>query len=126
MTDVVRKKILIVEDEPEFRMGLRMRLEASGYEVIEAEDGSAGLNMARDQKPDLILLDVMLPKMQGYQVARLLKFDTRYGSIPIIMLTARSQQSDKETGMSVGADAYIVKPFKANELLEMIGKLLSK
>ncbi len=119
-----KKKILIVEDEPEFRMTLRMRLEANGFEVIEAEDGVMGLETARKSDPDLVMLDLMLPKMEGYQVARLLKFDNKHKNTPIIMLTARSQQSDRETGLSVGADAYLTKPFKSEELLETINKLL--
>ncbi|MBU4198353.1 MAG: response regulator [Verrucomicrobia bacterium] len=120
------KKILLIEDEPEFRMALRMRLEANGYEVIEAEDGVAGLDLARNRNPDLIILDIMLPKMDGYKVARLLKFDEKHRNIPIVMLTARSQQSDRETGMSVGGDAYMTKPFKPQEMLETIAKLLAE
>jgi len=119
------KKILLIEDEPEFRMALRMRLEANGYEVIEAEDGVTGLDLARNQNPNLIILDIMLPKMDGYKVARLLKFDEKHRNIPIVMLTARSQQSDQETGMSVGGDAYMTKPYKPQEMLETIAKLLA-
>lgn len=121
-----KKKILLVEDEPEFRLGVRMRLESKGYEVIEAEDGAVGLDKARNMAPDLIILDVMLPKMEGYQVARLLKFDAKYKPIPIIMLTARTQKSDKDMGSAVGVDAYLTKPFKAEELLEIIVRLLEK
>lgn len=119
-----RKKILIVEDEPEFRLGLKMRLESKGYEVLEAEDGASGLSKAKSEKPDLIVLDVMLPKMDGYQVARFLKFDEKFKSIPIIMLTARSQQTDRNTGQAVGVDFYMTKPFKSEELLAAIVKLL--
>ena len=119
-----KKKILIVEDEPEFRLAVRIRLEAAGYEILEAADGVAGLDLARSAMPDLIILDLMLPKMGGYQVARLLKFDEKYQKIPIVMLTARSQRSDKETGLSVGADAYMTKPFRSEELLETIRKLI--
>lgn len=121
-----KKRILLVEDEPEFRLGVRMRLEANGYEVIEAEDGVMGLELARKESPDLIILDLMLPKMEGYQVARLLKFDERYRKTPIIMLTARSQHTDKETGLSVGADAYLTKPFKSEELLAKMAELLTQ
>jgi len=121
-----KKKILLVEDEPDFRLAVRIRLEANGYDVIEAEDGIAGLEMARNQAPDLVILDVMLPKMEGYKVARLLKFDEKYRKMPIIMLTARSQQTDKETGLAVGANAYLTKPFQPEELLSVIAKLLSK
>lgn len=121
-----KKRILLVEDEPDFRLGVRMRLEANGYEVVEAEDGAQGLEKARNVAPDLIILDVMLPKMDGYQVARLLKFDAKYKAIPIIMLTARAQKSDRETGLAVGADVYLTKPFKSEELLELIARLLAQ
>lgn len=120
-----KKKILLVDDEPNFRLLLRSRLEANDYEVMEAEDGAMGLDLARSQDPDLIILDVMLPKMEGYKVARLLKFDEKHRKTPIIMLTARSQQSDKETGLKVGAEAYLTKPFEPGELLESIATLLS-
>lgn len=120
-----KKRILVVEDEPDFRMALRMRLEANGYVILEAEDGLIGLAMAREQKPDLILLDVMMPKMEGYKVARLLKFDEKHRHIPIVMLTARSQQSDRETGFSIGVDAYLTKPFETSELLETVSRLLA-
>ena len=120
------KKILLVEDEPEFRMALRIRLEANGYEVIEAEDGVIGLDMARNQSPHLIVLDIMLPKMDGYKVSRLLKFDEKYRNIPIVMLTARSQQNDRETGLTVGSDAYVTKPYKPQEMLDIIAKLLAE
>ena len=119
-----KKRILLVEDEPDFRMALRLRLEANGYEVLEAVDGAEGLEIARSQKVDLLVLDVMLPKMDGYKVARFLKFDEKYRRIPIIMLTARSQKTDRDTGLSVGADAYITKPFKPEELIETMTKLL--
>ncbi len=121
-----KKKILVVEDEPDFRVLVRMRLQAGGYEVLEAEDGVKGLEMARTQAPDLVVLDLMLPRMDGYKVARLLKFDEKHRNIPIVMLTARSQQTDRETGTAVGADAYLTKPFKAEELLDVIAKLVSK
>jgi DNA-binding response OmpR family regulator len=121
-----KKKILLVEDEPDFRLAVRIRLQANGYDVIEAEDGIAGLDMARNQAPDLVILDVMLPKMEGYKVARLLKFDEKHRKMPIIMLTARSQQADKDTGLAVGSDAYLTKPFQPEELLSVIAKLLEK
>lgn len=118
------KKILLIEDEPEFRAALKMRLEANGYEVVEAEDGVAGLDLARSRSPDLIVLDIMLPKMDGYKVARLLKFDEKYRNIPIVMLSARSQQTDRVTGLAAGGDAYMTKPYKSQELLDTIAKLL--
>jgi len=120
------KKILLIEDEPDFRFGVRMQLEANGYAVIEAEDGVAGLDAAREQSPDLIILDGRLPKMGGYEVARQLKGNQKYRAIPIVMLTARSQQSDKQTSQDAGADAYLTKPFDSDELVLTISKLLPR
>lgn len=119
-------KILIVDDELQLVEMLEMRLKPAGYEVISANDGEAGLNMARSEKPDLIILDLMLPKINGYQVCRMLKFDEKYKSIPIILFTARAQESDRKTGEEVGADAYIMKPFDPKILLGKITELLNR
>jgi adenylate cyclase len=121
-----KPKILIVEDEPDFFKVLRIRLEANGYDVIWAEDGQKGLDMARNANPDLIIMDVMLPKMSGFSVTRLLKFDEKYRKNPIIIMSARTSQKDIETGLQSGADIYLTKPFKSEELLEDIEKLLKK
>ena len=120
------KKILLVEDEPEFRLALRMRLEANGYDIIEAEDGAIGLDAARHQNPDLIILDVMLPRMDGFKVARLLKFDVKYKNIPLMILTVMSQANDRQMGQAVGADAYLTKPYQPQELLNTISTLVSR
>ncbi len=121
-----KKKILLVEDEKVLIETVTLRLEAFGYEVISAYDGFEGLEKAKKEKPDLIILDLMLPKMDGYKVCGLLKADTRYNKIPIIMFTARAQESDKKMGQDVGADAYITKPFEPQLLLEKIRELLKK
>ncbi len=118
------KKILVVDDERDLVETITFRLEAAGYEVSSAFDGQEGLEKAREIKPDLILLDVMMPKMDGYQVCRMLKFDDDYKNIPIIMLTARGQEQDKKTGGDVGADDYITKPFDSKDLLARIQKML--
>ncbi len=120
------KRILLVDDEPEFVALVEARLQAHGYEVIKVQDGLEALSKAKAEKPDLMILDLMMPKMDGYNVCRLLKFDVNYATIPIIMLTARSQEKDQWQGKKCGADAYICKPFKAEELLETIGSLLKK
>ena len=120
------KKILIVEDEPDFRVALRMRLEANGYDIIEAEDGMRGLDAVRQQNPDLIILDVMLPKMNGFKVARLLKYSAKYKNVPLMMLTVMSQASDRKMGQAVGADAYMTKPYQPQELLDTITALVSR
>lgn len=118
------KKILVIDDERDLVETITFRLEAAGYKVITAGDGQEGLDKAREMKPDLILLDIMMPKMDGYQVCRFLKFDEEYKDIPIIMLTARGQESDKNTGKNVGADDYVTKPFDGGELLLKIKKLV--
>lgn len=120
------KKILLVEDEPEFRLALRMRLEANGYDIIEADDGMSGLDAVRQQNPDLIILDVMLPRMNGFKVARLLKYSAKYKHVPLMMLTVMSQASDRKMGQAVGADAYLTKPYQPQELLDTISTLVSR
>lgn len=118
------KKILIVDDEEDLAFSLARRLTAAGYEVICAEDGVEGLRRAQTERPDLILLDLMLPRMDGYKVCRLLKFDERYKHIPIIIMSARGQEEDIALGRETGAERYIVKPPENNELLNAIVTLL--
>ncbi|MEE9169055.1 MAG: response regulator [bacterium] len=120
-----KKKILIVDDVRETLLALKIRLEYAGYEVFTAADGEAGLKAARDLKPDLILLDVMLPKIDGFSICRLLKFDDEYARIPIIMLTAKGQTSDMEIGKQVGADAYMTKPYNAKDLIAKVTEFTS-
>ena len=118
------KKVLIVDDEHDIVETLKFMIESSGYECFCAYNGEDGLNMAKEIVPDLIILDVMMPVMNGYKVSRLLKFDTRYKDIPIIMLTARSQEKDKELGEETGADEYITKPFDITYVLERVNARL--
>ena len=120
------EKILLVDDEPSIVKIVGKRLEAEGFEVITAMDGDAALMSARGEKPALIILDLMLPKMDGYKVCAFLKQDTRYQKIPIILFTARAQESDERLGYECGANAYIKKPFSAQELLEKIHSLLEE
>jgi len=119
-----KKRILIVEDEPEMVNMLRMRLESLGYEILVAMDGQEGLKKARTEKPDLIILDLMLPKMDGYKICGLLKADQKHMHIPIIILTARAQDEDRDMGLELGADAYIIKPFEPKNLVSTIKKLI--
>lgn len=121
-----QKRILIVDDEEDILNVLKFRLEANNYEVLTASDGQEGLNKARTERPDLLILDLMLPKLDGYKVCRMLKFDESYKAIPIIMFTAKAQQKDEELGKEMGADAYIAKPFEPEILLEKIRQLLKK
>jgi DNA-binding response OmpR family regulator len=118
------RKILIVDDEPQLVEMVKMRLESAGYEVSCAYDGQDGLDKARKWKPDLIILDLMLPKMDGYKVCGLLKNDSRYSKIPIIIFTARAEEADEALGMEAGAQAYIKKPFDQKTLLAKIAELI--
>lgn len=117
-------KVLIVDDEEDLVFGIARRLTAEGFEVICATDGVEGLRMAQTTQPDIILLDVMLPKMDGFKVCRLLKFDQRFRRTPILMLSARSQQEDLATARETGADAYLIKPIDSGTLLQKIRELL--
>ncbi len=118
------KKILVVDDEPDLLVAIKIRLKAAGYDVEVAKDGAEGLEKARTVEPNLILLDLMLPKMNGYKVCRFIKFDEKYKHIPIIMLTARAEEDDRILGMETGANLYMTKPFNNKELLENIKKLI--
>jgi len=124
VTEKKKKKILVVDDELDMLMVIKLRLEASGFDVITATDGLEGLNAARKDNPDLIVLDIMLPKMNGYKVARFLKFDEEYRKIPIVMLTALGGEEDRNTGIETGADAYLTKPFETEQLLKTVRKFL--
>ncbi len=120
-----KRKVLVVEDTPELVYQFKIRLAAAGYEVHTANDGSKGLEMARSICPDLILLDLMLPEVDGYRICRFIKFDKEYEHIPIIIVTARSLESDTELAMEAGADAYYVKPVNWPELLIKMSELIS-
>jgi len=121
-----KKTILVVDDEVQLVEMIKMRLEAHNFNILTAFDGQEALEVARREKPDLIVLDIMLPKIDGYKVCRMLKFDEKYKGIPIIMFTARAQESDKKLGEEVGADAYVVKPFEPELLLKKINELILK
>jgi len=121
---MLTKKILVVDDEPNIVALLESRLQADGYDVISAGDGLSALNMARSENPDLIILDLMLPEMDGYKVCAMLKFDVKHMTTPIIMLTARAQESDQQMGVAMGADAYFVKPFDGKQLMGKVKELL--
>ena len=115
-----KKKSLIVDDEPDIVETLKFLIESEGFESIIAMDGEEALKKAKEENPDVIILDVMLPKINGYKVCRLLKFDNKYKHIPVLMVTARSQEEDKVIGEETGADEYITKPFDINEIVEKI------
>jgi two-component system alkaline phosphatase synthesis response regulator PhoP len=120
----MKSKILIVEDEPAMVAGLRDNLEYEGYEVISAGDGVTGLERALKDSPDLVVLDVMMPRMSGLDVCKQLK--AQRPAVPIIMLTARGQEIDKVVGLELGADDYVTKPFSVRELMARVKAVLRR
>ena len=120
------KRILVIEDQTKVSAVVQRRLESAGYEVITALDGPEGLGKARSGKPDLIVLDLILPGISGYQVCTLLKKDDACKQIPVLILTARAQEQDIKEGMRVGAEAYMTKPYKSGALLAKVAELLAK
>jgi two-component system alkaline phosphatase synthesis response regulator PhoP len=119
-----RTRILIIEDEPAMVAGLRDNFEYEGYDVISAGDGVTGLERALADDPDLVVLDVMMPRMSGLDVCKQLK--ARHPSVPIIMLTARGQEVDKVVGLELGADDYVTKPFSIRELIARVKAVLRR
>jgi len=119
-----QKKILIVDDEPAIVHSLEKHLSKSNYDLISASDGVQALELAKNGHPDLIILDLMLPKMDGYKVCGLLKSDKRYKDIPIIFCSGRAGQEDKDLSKEVGGDAYLTKPLDINLLDDEIDKLI--
>ncbi|MEO0074377.1 MAG: response regulator, partial [candidate division WOR-3 bacterium] len=117
-------RILLVEDETNLRELVKARLEQNGYEVLTAADGYEALARVRDDHPDLLILDLMIPKMDGYTVCRMLRF-SRSEPLPIIMFTARSSPDDIRRGLDAGADAYVVKPFEPSALLGKVEELIA-
>ena len=120
-----KARILLVDDEPSIVKMVGKRLEVEGYEVLVAMDGQEALKKAQTEAPTLVILDLMLPKLNGYEVCTMLKQDARYQQIPIIIFSAKSQEKDEKLGMECGANAYVRKPFKAQELLEQIRALIT-
>lgn len=120
-----KTRILIVDDEPSIVKMVAKRLEVEGFDVLVAMDGQEGLDKAQTESPDLIILDLMLPKVNGYEVCSQLKQDARFQKIPIMLFTAKTQARDEQLGKECGANAYIRKPFQGKELVDTIRALLS-
>jgi DNA-binding response OmpR family regulator len=118
------KTILIADDEKDVVETLKFSLEKQGYHCLFAYDGQDALDKARGEDPDLIILDIMMPKINGFKVSRLLKFDIKYKHIPIIMLTARTQEKDRILGNETGADMYLTKPFEMDDLINSVNSIL--
>jgi len=119
-------KVLVIDDEAPIRLLCRVNLEAEGMNVIEAPDGPSGVDKARDERPDVILLDVMMPGLDGWRVAEQLFEDERTVSIPIIFLTARAEFRDRARGLDIGGVDYVTKPFNPLELAPLVQQLLDR
>ncbi|MGE5175139.1 MAG: response regulator transcription factor [Hyphomicrobiales bacterium] len=119
-----RPRVLVVDDEPDLVRILQFGLKAAGYDVEVASDGQEGLKKARELRPDIILLDLMLPKLDGYKVCRLLKFDERYKHIPIMILSARTQEGDQTLAHEMGANHFVTKPYDFQEILALVASML--
>ncbi len=120
------KKILIVDDEEFFIQPIKILLERNGFEIFTANDGMNGLQQARKLRPDLIMLDLMLPGLDGYQVCRLLKYDEKFKDIPVVIVSAKDTDHDKQLGIKSGADSYITKPVNPSQLISEFSNLLAQ
>lgn len=120
------KRILIVEDNPLNRYLVTFLLEQQGYELLVAEDGERALQMLEDDAPDLILMDMQLPKVDGYEATRRIKSDDRFRGIPLVALTAHSMHRDKQRAIDAGCDEFVTKPVDADGLLALVGRLLEE
>lgn len=116
-------KVLVVEDEANLLVALEYNLNSQGYDVLTAEDGETGLALARQEKPDLVILDVMLPKLDGFEVCRILRKES---NVRILMLTARGEEIDRVAGLELGADDYVTKPFSTRELMARVRNMLRR
>jgi DNA-binding response OmpR family regulator len=120
------RKILIIEDESDVADLLTLNLRKGGFKILMATDGASGLQKARDDRPDFIILDLMLPKMSGLEVCKILKSDTATAGIPILMLTAKAEEIDRIVGLEFGADDYVTKPFSPREVMLRIRAILRR
>lgn len=121
---MIKGKILVVDDEVNITQILEFSIGAEGYEVITAANGEEAIDKARREQPDLIILDVMMPKIDGYEACRILKANPLTKGIPVVLLTAKGRDIDKRLGYEVGATDYIIKPFSPNKLVDRIHQLL--
>ncbi|HJQ73130.1 MAG TPA: response regulator [Actinomycetota bacterium] len=118
-------RVLVVDDEPDVLLLCRLNLQQRGHELLEAADGSTALEIARDRHPDVIVLDLMLPGISGYDVLEALQRDAETTNIPVLVLTAKSLRADRERSHGLGASAFLTKPFLPNELCEMVDSLVA-
>lgn len=121
-----KKRILIVDDEKQLVSLVKLHMEMAGYEVLSASDGEKALAIGKEEKPDLIILDLMLPKIDGWEVCKRLRAEEKVSGIPVIMLTARTDTDDKLKGFECGADDYVTKPFSPRELVARVKRVLAR
>lgn len=122
---LISNRVLIVEDDPSVLRATSYILEKEGYEVITAQNGLEGLKKAKESSPDLLILDVMLPGIDGFEICHSLRGEPQTANLPIVMFSAKGQQSDKDTGMKMGADDYLTKPVDRTVLLDKVAGLLA-
>jgi DNA-binding response OmpR family regulator len=121
-----RPLVLVADDDPDILQLVALRLGRAGYEIVQATDGEEALRLAQERKPDLAVLDVMMPKLTGYEVTRKLREEEETRSLPVILLTARVHEADVSSGFGVGADDYITKPFSPDELRTRVEAILGR
>jgi len=120
------KKVLIVDDEPNIVLSVEFLMRREGHEVMSAADGQAALELLGKDKPDLMILDVMMPRKNGFEVCAEVRADPQLADLPILMLTAKGREAERDKGLSLGADAYITKPFSTHELVANVNELLAQ
>jgi DNA-binding response OmpR family regulator len=120
------KKVLIVDDEPNIVLSVEFLMRRAGHEVVTAADGQAALEQLAAEHPDLMILDVMMPRKNGFEVCAEVRADPAFSTLPILMLTAKGREAEMKKGLSLGADAYITKPFSTHDLVEQVNVLLER
>ena len=126
MSDESQARVLVADDEDDVRELVVYRLSRSGYDVVEARDGEEALRLAGERTPDLLVLDVMMPRIDGYELTRRLRAEPATSRVPVILLTARTQENDVSQGFEAGADDYLKKPFNPDELLARVRAVLGR
>jgi DNA-binding response OmpR family regulator len=120
------KKVLIVDDEPNIVLSVEFLMKREGYEVMTAGDGQEALDMIAGDRPDLMILDVMMPRKNGFEVCAEVRADPQFANMSILMLTAKGREAEMNKGLSLGADAYVTKPFSTHDLVAKVGELLGR
>ncbi len=118
------KKVLIVDDEPNIVLSVEFLMKREGHDVVTAADGQAAMDILAEERPDLMILDVMMPRKNGFEVCAEVRADPQMAQMPILMLTAKGREAEMKKGLSLGADAYITKPFSTHELVARVNELL--